>query len=157
VTVRAWRIVKAKHARLAFTGEGAKQAGGRWSSPGVAAVCVAGSMSLAMLEVLVHVKAPELLTKYVAFEVTFDDSLITRVNLKKLPRAWKQSPPPPAVQQIGDAWVAEETSPVLRVPSVIVRTEWNYLLNPAHPEFDRITRGPREAVKFDPRLAKTQK
>ncbi len=54
--VVAWRIVKRKHAKKAFTGEGARQFGGRWNSPGVAIVYTAESQSLAALEILVHLR-----------------------------------------------------------------------------------------------------
>ena len=49
--IRAWRIVKARHALRAFTGEGAHLYGGRWNSPGVAVVYTAGSAALATLDV----------------------------------------------------------------------------------------------------------
>src|SRR5690606_6785921 len=152
MSLRVWRIVKAKHAGAAFTGEGAKAAGGRWNSPGRAVVYTAGSTSLAMLEMLVHLESQELLKQYVLFEATFDESLMTTLNAKDLPRSWRQSPPPSAVQQLGDAWLSEGGAAVLRAPSVIVPTEWNYLLNPAHADFARIAIGPKQTVPFDPRL-----
>jgi len=156
MTVTAWRIVKAKNAASAFTGRGAKQAGGRWNSPGVAAVCVAGTTSLALLEMLVHLPAQDLLDRYVLFKVTFDDTFITTVDRTHLPRMWRRSPPSAAVQHVGDIWIAEASSAVLQVPSVIVPNEWNYMLNPAHSDFAKITIGPKQVAKFDPRLVKTR-
>jgi len=154
VTIRAWRITKSKHAAIAFSGSGAKTFGGRWNNPGTAIVYTAGSASLAILEMLVHLQAAELLKRYVIFQVTFDESLVSEMNAAKLPRTWRRSPPPAAVQQIGDAWVAAKRSTVLRVPSVIVPSERNYLLNPAHPDFAKIAWGPKTAIRFDPRLIK---
>lgn len=152
MTIRAWRIVKAKHADEAFSGRGAKDYGGRWNSKGTAVVYTSGSTALAMLEVLVHVQSQELLRRYVLFEVCFDESLVTTLDVDRLPREWRRSPPPAAVQQLGDRWVRSGESAVLRVPSVIAPNEWNYLLNPAHTDFGRIAVGPRQAVRFDPRL-----
>src|SRR5437764_448299 len=60
MTLRAWRIVKAKHAATAFSGDGAKKFGGRWNSPGIPAIYLAGSTSLAILEMLVHLQSQEL-------------------------------------------------------------------------------------------------
>lgn len=154
MTIHAWRIVKARHAAQAFSGEGARQSGGRWNSPGVAVVYAAGSASLAMLEVLVHLQSQELLKKYVLFEVTFDESLLTTIDLKSLPRTWRRSPPPTAAQHVGDQWITGGASAVLRVPSTIVLGEWNYLLNPAHKDFSSIAIGPRQPARFDPRLIK---
>lgn len=152
MTIRAWRIVKAKHAEAAFSGEGARRYGGRWTSPGAAVVYTASSASLAMLEMLVHVQSQELLKSYILFEVTFEEALVTAVDVRSLPRTWRRSPPPIAVQRVGDAWLEDAGSAVLRIPSVIVPAEWNYLLNPAHPDFAKIAVGPRRPTKFDPRL-----
>ncbi|MBI4579680.1 MAG: RES domain-containing protein [Planctomycetes bacterium] len=150
----AWRIVKAKRAASGFTGEGARRAGGRWNSPGIPIVYTASTASLAMLEMLVHIESQDLLNRYVLFEVSFDEALVETVKVKELPRTWRKSPTPAAIRQVGDEWAGEQRSVVLRVPSVVVPTEWNYLLNPAHPEFAKIAIGPRKAVKFDPRLIK---
>src|SRR4051812_19044383 len=102
MTLRAWRITKAKHAAGAFTGSGAKAFGGRWNSPGTAMIYTAGSTSLAILEMLVHLSAMELLRRYVIFEVTFEASFVTPIPAAKLPKAWRQSPVPAAVQAVGD-------------------------------------------------------
>lgn len=153
--IRAWRIVKAKHAATAFSGDGARQVGGRWNSPGAPVVYVAGSASLAILEILVHLPYSELMKRYVVFEVTFDDALVRAVDAAGLPKNWREYPPPAETQRIGDAWLAGAGSAILRVPSVIVPSEWNYLLNPAHGDFAKISIGPKQPVQFDPRLIKT--
>jgi RES domain-containing protein len=153
--IRAWRITKAKHAATAFTGAGAKACGGRWNSPGTAVVYTAGSTSLAILEMLVHLQAQDLIQRYVIFEVSFDETLMTTVDPVALPKSWRRSPSPATVQQVGDEWVAEGRSAILRLPSAIVPNEWNYLLNPAHPDFAKITIGPKQQIKLDRRLVKT--
>ncbi|HTV46891.1 MAG TPA: RES family NAD+ phosphorylase [Phycisphaerae bacterium] len=157
MTIHAWRIVKAKHSASAFSGDGAEKFGARWNSRGVSVVYVAGSRSLAMLEILVHLQYEELLKRYVVYEVAFDDALVSSINPATLPRTWRKSPPPVTVQQIGDAWIAGTSSAVLRVPSAIVPTEFNYLLNPAHPDFAKIKIGPKQPVQFDSRLIKALK
>jgi len=153
--LHAWRLVKARHAACAFTGEGAKRFGGRWNSAGVAVVYAAQSVSLAMLESLVHLQSDELLRRYVLFELSFDAALVSVVDTAKLPRNWRQFPPPVAVQRLGDAWIAAAKTPIFRVPSVLVSGEHNYLLNPVHPDFSRIAIGLRQPVRFDPRLIKS--
>ena len=152
--IRALRIVGAAFAAAAFSGEGARRAGGRWNSPGTAIIYTAGSEALAILEMLVHLQSQELLKRYVLFEVIFDETLLTVADVAALPQTWRESPPAPALQQVGDAWIASAGSAILRVPSVMVPTEWNYLLNPAHPDFQQITIGPKQPVRFDPRLIK---
>jgi RES domain-containing protein len=155
MTVSAWRIVKTKHVAAAFSGEGARKAGGRWNSPGTAVVYTSDSASLAMLEMLVHLQSQDLLKRYVLFEVKFDESLVEAVDPKTLPKTWRKSPPPLAVQRVGDIWIASGRSAVLRIPSVIVPSQWSYLLNPAHPDFASLVIGPRQPARFDQRLLKT--
>lgn len=147
----AWRLTKSKYLATAWDGEGAKAAGGRWNSAGVPVVYTSGTLSLALVEVLVHLTA-EILPAYSAVPVEFEESLVAIVAPERLPRHWKDSPPPPATQAIGAEWVASGTSAVLRVPSVVVPGEFNFLLNPAHRDFRRITIGAPMAFPFDPRL-----
>jgi RES domain-containing protein len=153
VTFTAWRITKRKHARNAFTGEGAREFGGRWSNPGTAIVYTAQSQSLAALEMLVHLDTPELLQKYLLLAVEIDDALVMHVERSKLPRNWRTDPPPAQVRTIGDEWVLAGRSAVLRVPSALVPSESNYLLNPGHPDFSKLHIGKPVPFHFDPRLA----
>jgi RES domain-containing protein len=152
--MKAWRITKQRHARTAFSGEGARLYGGRWNSPGVPMVYVAESQSLAVLEVLVHLDSPALLGKYVFLEVDFDASLVIDLDRSSLPRNWQSDPAPEAVQAIGDQWVSSGDSAVLRVPSVFVSEESNFVLNPRHPDFGKIGVSRPQAFRFDPRLAR---
>jgi RES domain-containing protein len=148
---QAWRIVKAKHAATAFSGDGAAKTGGRWNSRGVPVVYASSTKSLAALETLVHLNPP-VPFKYVAFRLQFDDTLIENVPLNRLPADWRVEPPPPSTKAIGDAWLREVRSAVLALPSVIVPGELNYLLNPAHPAFKKISISKPERFAFDPRL-----
>lgn len=147
----AWRIVKSKHAAGAFSGEGAARSGGRWNSRGVAVVYTSGTKSLTALENLVHLNPP-VHFKYVAIRITFDPALVEIVPPQTLPRNWRDEPPPLASKRIGDTWVREGRTAVLALPSVIISGELNYLLNPAHPDFKKISIGPAQRFTFDPRL-----
>lgn len=147
----AWRIVKAKRAATAFSGEGAAKTGGRWNSRGVRVVYTSSTKSLAALESLVHLNPP-VPFKYVAIRITFDDALVKIVTPKALPSNWQVEPPPPSTKALGDIWVQEAESAILALPSVIIPGETNYLLNPAHPGFKKISIGKPERFTFDPRL-----
>jgi RES domain-containing protein len=150
--VTAWRITKRKHARNAFTGEGAREFGGRWNNPGTAIVYTAQSQSLAALEMLVHLDSSELLQKYVLIGVEFDQSLIRPIDPSALPKHWRSEPPPAEARSIGDEWVFAGSSAVLQVPSALVPGENNFLLNPEHKDFARLRFGKPLAFRFDPRL-----
>jgi RES domain-containing protein len=157
LTLSAWRITKQKHAKSAFTGEGARLYGGRWNSPGTAMIYTAQSKSLAVLEVLVHLDSSELLKKYVLFEVVIDPSCVRELALSSLPRNWKASPAPARVRAIGDDWVAGGSSVVLRVPSTLVPGESNFLLNPRHSSFLQLLFGKPLPFQFDPRFARSDR
>src|SRR5437867_8573189 len=135
-----WRIVPEDRARDAFIGEGARLYGGRWNSPGVAVVYGSQHKSLAALELLVHLN-PRRPNRFKTFFFQFPYSLVENVLLRDLPKDWLEQPPPPSTQQLGDAWVRESRSAVLAVPSIIIPEELNYMVNPGHPDFKRITIG----------------
>jgi RES domain-containing protein len=147
-----WRIVKNKHARTAFSGEGARLYGGRWNSPRTAMVYAAQSQSLAILEMLVHLDSPDLLKRYVLFGVEIDEAFTTRLDSAVLPKNWKRDPVPRKIQAIGDAWAHSLSSAVLSVPSVLVPNESNFLINPRHPDFSRLTIGKPVSFRFDGRF-----
>ena len=149
---RGWRITKSARAATAFDGEGARLYGGRWSSPGTPVVYTAQSESLAALEVLVHLQASQLLMSYSSIPADFDDAMIEAVDPASLPPDWRGSPPPIVLQQIGDQWAAEQRSVVLRIPSVIVPNESNFILNPRHTGFGQVDIGPPNSFHLDPRL-----
>jgi RES domain-containing protein len=152
--ITAWRIVKRKHAKVAFSGEGAHLYGGRWNSVRVAIIYTAESQSLAALEMVVHLDSSELLGHYVVFEVGIDESLIARVEPSELPRNWRANPPPMKVQKVGDIWAEAGTSAVLQVPSAILPAEHAFLLNPRHRDFPKLVIGKPSPLRFDPRLSR---
>ncbi len=149
--LEAWRIVKAKHAATAFSGEGAARTGGRWNSRGVRVIYTSSTQSLAVLESLVHLNPP-VRFHYVAMRVGFDKALVETVPPQSLPADWQAEPPASSTERLGDRWVREARSAVLALPSVIIPGEVNYLLNPTHPDFKRIAIGKPERFAFDPRL-----
>jgi RES domain-containing protein len=151
--ITAWRIVKRKQVRAAFTGEGARLYGGRWNSAGVAIVYTAESPSLAALEMVVHLDSSQLLDNYMLFEVRIGERLVSQVDLSQLPKNWRADPSPVDVREVGDTWARTGTSVVLQVPSVIIQSEHNFLINPRHPDFRKLVIGEPSPFRFDPRLA----
>ena len=155
MAITAWRIVKTRHAANAFDGEGARLEGGRWNSPGTPVVCTSQSAALAALELLVHLGRASTLRTYVMIPCTFDEALVARLDPKRLPSNWRSYPAPPELQVIGDEWVREGNSSVLQVPSAVIATDANYLLNPRHREFKNIDILSPRTFEFDPRLLKS--
>jgi RES domain-containing protein len=154
MTLTAWRIVMARYQKKAFSGDGARLFGGRWNSKGVAVIYTAGSLALASIEIIVNLPSPKLLEAFVRIPTRFKPALVEHLTPADLPRDWQNRPISPSTKAIGDRWVAEQRSAVLKVPSVVVPEEFNYLLNPAHPDFDKIEIGQPVVYHFDPRLIK---
>jgi RES domain-containing protein len=152
--VSAWRIVKRRHAGSAFSGEGARLFGGRWNYPGTAIVYMAESRALAALEMLVHLDGAELLSSYLTIRADFDEEFVEAITMEQLPTNWRREPALETIRGLGEEWAAAGRSPILRVPSVVIPAECNFLLNPRHPHFSRISIGPPIAFEFDKRLTR---
>lgn len=135
----AWRIAKTRYASAAFDGEGARLYGGRWSSVGIRVAYASQSIALATLEVLAGLGSMSLLPSYSLVSVQFEKSELEILPVASLPANRRTYPAPPELQAIGDKWIAENRSLVLQVPSAIVETEANYLLNPMHASFESRT------------------
>ncbi len=147
-----WRIVPKEQAARAFDGEGARLYGGRWNSVGVPVVYASEHQSLAALEVRVHIDKTRMLKIYKCFSFQFDEALMQVFRAGALPHDWQREPPPASLQQLGDDWVKSNASVILAVPSVIVPSEFDYLLNPKHDEFAKLRIARPTDFAFDRRL-----
>lgn len=146
-----WRLTLRKHA--APDGEGARRYGGRWNKPGTPVVYTSGTLSLAVLEYLVHVDSDILPDGLVSIRATIPDTLqIETIDTSSLAGDWKAEIIPVSLQEVGTSWANQGKSPVLRAPSVVIEHEWNYVLNPRHPEFLQITWDAPVQFSFDQRL-----
>jgi RES domain-containing protein len=149
----SWRILKTQHAGRAFEGEGARLVGGRWNKIGTPMIYTADPLALAALEILVHLPKRELLKqKFQRIPVRFDRRLVKSLNLIDLPSDWDILPPPESTQAIGTAWALKKQSVLYKVPSTIIREEFNYLINPLHPDFTKLSIGSVQKFVFDPRI-----
>jgi len=149
-----WRLVTARFAKSAFSGEGARLYGGRWNRKGVSLVYTAGSQSLAMLEMLVQDEPPR--ARYVMIEARIPKAIaIDRIKAEALPADWRDIAAREKLQVIGTEWARKQSAAVLAVPSAIIPAETNYLLNPLHPDFRRIKIGQPQKFETDLRLIKT--
>ena len=135
---------------LALSGEGGLHAAGRWNTLGTRMVYASGSVALACLETLTHMRTPRRLEERWLFTIEIPDDQIE--ELSSLPVGWNAEPAGSVSREAGDLWVREQRSVALLVPSAIVPLEKNALLNPHHPSFrlDRVRRPAR--FRYDPRL-----
>jgi RES domain-containing protein len=147
MSLRVYRVCRKIHARL--DGAGAKQAGGRWNSPGRAVVYMAESVSLAVLENLVHLSPEDFPVGYVSIAAPIPDSvsILTEADLRN---SLKKTEP----HELGDHWIDSLASAVLKVRSAVVPAEHIYLLNPLHGDFAKITIVETVPFVFDERLVR---
>jgi len=149
---QAWRIVHQDYAAAAFDGEGARITGGRWNSEGTPVVYTAATLSLALLEIIVHLEIKKALQYFKAIPITFSDTLAKSIPTNTLPLTWNSTPPSFMTKAIGDEWIRQSASAILRVPSSVVPNELNILLNPHHPDFKKIKIGDVIDLPADPRI-----
>ncbi len=144
-----YRIVLEKWSQL-LTASG--QAA-RWNSRGRFVLYSAGTRALACLENVVHRNGRGLnqLFKTMVVEIP-EDIFIETIRLENLPDGWHEFEYYHLSQQLGDAWLNGMKSAVLSVPSAIVPQEQNLLLNPQHPDFQKIKLLRTEDFVFDPRI-----
>ena len=147
-----YRLTLERYADSAFSGEGPRRVGSRWTPPGYPAVYTASSIALAVLEILVHTDASVMPTHRV-IRVTVPDTVNTTViDPAELPDDWRQTPAPPALRTIGKTWLDAGETAILEVPSAIVPQESNYVLNPLHADFKRLSIGKADPFALDTRL-----
>lgn len=153
--MRVWRLDR--EGRNPLDGLGGLQSAGRWHPRGVRVVYAAGHLSLAVLEKLVHADPDVIPSRLTAFEIEIPDDPLSMevVAAAGLPSDWRAQPPSAGTQEIGRAWLADVARPgILVVPSAIVTSEANYLLNPLHPDASRWTVVAAQPFRFDTRLLK---
>lgn len=146
---RICSTIYAATAETAFGGEGGLYGSGRWHQRGRMVVYTAAHRSLALLEIMVHLDTRWPLQPMAVWEIEVPGEFIrTAIDL---PDDWKTNLD--GTRAYGDEWLSNRESVALLVPSVIVPTESNVLINPLHPDFrlDWVGRGP-EPVVIDPRL-----
>lgn len=147
--IRVYKIVREPYSKTPLDGEGPFLFGGRWSSPGTRIAYTAEHLSLAMIDYFGHIDANDPPKDLVVVAADIPDS-VSRVvlNPHKLPSNWRQVPAPPNLAVIGDSFAAQRKSTILVLPSALVPSESNWLINPLHPEFAEIKMRPPEHARF---------
>lgn len=133
-----------------MTGNGGLFAPGRWHSQGQRIIYSSDSLSLATLELFVNLQNKRQLTHYVKSRILIPETLVVELETEHV-EAFVRSPEGFDARGYGDRWLREAKSCVLRVPSRVVKEEFNYLINPVHPAFGEIEAS-TEPYQADPRL-----
>ncbi len=148
-----YRIDREKRKHQLLSGIGAEKVGGRWNMPGTKAVYTSQNISLAYLEVVMHLDVTEdLPNDRILAHIEIPDE-VEIVTVKRLPKGWNVFPYHSDTQEIFTKFCDEQKAAVLKVPSAIVGAEHNYILNPMHPDFAKIKVVKTEKFRFDQRLS----
>ncbi len=147
-----YRLCSKRHIDTAFSGEGARLYGGRWNAPGTPAIYTSEHLSLAVLENLVHLEAAQLPRDRIALAIDVPDDAIEVFPTRQLPKNWRSRAAQKALVQVGQEWLRANKTLALKVPSAIVPSEHNLVLNPAHSRSAELSEKGRDPFSFDPRL-----
>ena len=135
-----------------FEATGAMLHGGRWNSPGKSVISAAQTYAGALLEVLVHANLDSVPRNHAVVEIFVPDDFPVETVTPAALSGWN-SEDLEVSRRFGDRWLEEQRTPILRVPSLVLQArEHNILINPAHPQFNRIHASEPEAVVWDVRL-----
>jgi RES domain-containing protein len=156
VTGTVWRVTKERYAQSdPLSSEGTRRYPGRWHPKGTPVIYTASSLSLAALEAFVHLPSRRFLpSDLVAIEIDLSEISIEILDPANLPPGWDAASPLRITREIGELWVTERRTCGLGVPSAVIPHERNLILNPAHPDFTRVSVLRYRPFRFDPWMAR---
>lgn len=147
-----FRISKKKYIED-LSGEGAGKFGGRWNSKGSAVLYTSQTESLAALETLVHASVSTTPSDLNLLILSVPNNIKSdKIESNQLPVGWRNYPAPNKLAEIGSDWIDSESSLLLEVPSVLVQTEKNILINPMHSDMKKLSIKEIRPFSFDMRL-----
>ena len=148
--MEVYRVSKRQY-QQDIMGTGAYLAGGRWNTAGNYMLYTAASRSLAILEVLVHISRNRPIDDYSIIVLYIPDNLfVNAVDPAALSDNWREEYA--QTQLIGDQWLVNQSSMLLKTPSALVKAEYNYLLNPNYKTFNLVKVLDYEPLQFDERF-----
>ncbi len=158
MTVTVYRLTKLRHQNQIFSGLGGLYADGRWTLRGHPVIYTSASISLAVLEYTLNYRRHGWVPASVLGRAVIPDEVrIEVVSPTDLPRNWSAADSPPQLRAIGQRWLDAGAAAVLKVPSAVIVEEWNYVLNPQHPDFTKLILQKPKRFQVDRRLARERK
>lgn len=150
--MKIFRIAKTKYIRD-VSGEGARLYGGRWNQPGHKMLYCSPTLSLCLLEILVHLDLKHVDDSFSFFEAELPDEYFSPlIDQASLRADWRHNPPKEFTKNIGSNWIKSNKSTAAIAPSAILPYENNILINPTHDDFRHFKIVRVEELNFDPRL-----
>jgi RES domain-containing protein len=144
-----YRFSRSEYAN-GISGEGARLKGGRWNSKGFPVIYTSSAISLALLELLIHSVSYEEIQSNILMEIEASDIPIKSLAKNSLKQNWQKDID--YSRYIGNEFLKNKESLLLKVPSAIIPDEYNVLINPEHPGFKKVTLASAKVFEFDVRL-----
>lgn len=150
-----YRIVKSQARTNDLSGIGAYKFGGRWNSKGTYMLYTSENSSLAYLESLVHFDELEYPPSLFILKIEIDDNApVYQLPAKEYPTNWKQ-PELLKNKALGDELMLAKKHLAIKIKSAINELEYNYLLNPLFPNFNKLVQVKEvKEIIIDARLIK---
>jgi RES domain-containing protein len=156
--IEVYRIQKTEYAtkEAILSGKGAARIGGRWNRVDTPLIYTCSTLELAILEVLVHLEGTTFddLPDFVRVRLALPNDSITDVQADTLPLDWNTIPYNTTTQDFTQDWLTDRNTLAMRVPSAVVPTSFNYLINPRHPLISTVEILDIQDFSFDNRLFK---
>ncbi len=147
-----YRIAKSNRASD-ISGYGASIYPGRWNKKGTPVLYTGESKEIALLENIVHIP-PMMTPELDILTIEIPDDSITVLTPKDLPANWHQFPAPTVLSEIGQRWIDDGKTLALKVPSSIIHSSNNILLNCIHKDYIAVKILYQRRFYFDSRLLK---
>ena len=152
--MEVFRLARKKYP-IVLSGKGASISGARWNSKGTEIIYCAQNRALAMAEVLVHLSLAALPNDFVMLTIDIpDDIFIEALDFEKLNIDWNVFPCTFETPLLGDDFIKRNEACVLKVPSAVVKGDFNFLINPNHADFYKIKIIEQVNFPFDKRIFK---
>ena len=134
-----------------ISGSGAKINGSRWNSKGMPMLFTAEHISLATLEMLVHINFVEIPNSLYLLNISLPEtSTISEIKINSLKTSWRNDED--YTSFIGDQFLLQNNVLFLKVPSAVIKEESNFIINPIHKDFSNVKIIKSELFEFDKRF-----
>ena len=148
-----WRLANKDKVKSSLTGIGSKSTGGRWNHPGTPVVYCSESIALCLLELQTRVDLDLLPDNYMKIKLSLPDSS----SIKEFPHKNQLSKylnpfHTQLSRDYGTKWAEDKETLILKVPSAVVPEQFNYILNPMHPEMNKVKIAESTKLYIDPRI-----
>jgi RES domain-containing protein len=137
-----------------LTGEGAKLYGGRWNLIGSPCLYTSESKALCVLEYAANGSLEEMPGNLSVTVYSLPDKSWKEFHANDLPEGWQQVPAAEITKEWGSILLHEAKYLALKIPSVIIPSEYNFVLNPLHPDFKKVKIKEVHSFSFDKRIKK---